>query len=45
MIFSESEQEFNGKVNLELAKRFEPGEKIAVKLHMGEAGNKTYLQP
>ena len=45
MIFSESEPEFIGKVKLELNRVFRPNEKIAVKLHMGEHGNKTYIKP
>lgn len=45
MIFSQSEKEFIGKVKPELTKIFKPDEKIAVKLHMGERGNKTYLKP
>ncbi|MBW2983541.1 DUF362 domain-containing protein [Candidatus Woesearchaeota archaeon] len=44
MLFSESEKEFIEKVKPEL-KIFKSGEKIAVKLHMGERGNKTYLKP
>ncbi|MBW2980685.1 DUF362 domain-containing protein [Candidatus Woesearchaeota archaeon] len=45
MLFSQSEKEFIEKVKPELTKRFKSGEKIAVKLHMGEHGNKTYLKP
>lgn len=44
MIFSQSEQEFIEKVKPELA-IFKPNEKIAVKIHMGEQGNKTHLKP
>jgi uncharacterized protein len=44
MIFSESKEEFFKLIEPEL-KLFNPEEKIAVKLHMGEKGNKTYLSP
>lgn len=43
MIFEKSENEFLEKINSELKLIFKPGEKVAVKLHMGESGNKTHL--
>ncbi|MBD3163742.1 DUF362 domain-containing protein [Candidatus Woesearchaeota archaeon] len=45
MMFSESEQEFLQKIKPGLTKFLSPNEKIAVKLHMGEKGNKTYPDP
>ena len=39
-------QELNkNALKKELEKEFKPGEKIAIKLHMGEKGNKTALKP
>lgn len=45
MLFSESEQDFLQKIKPELTKFFNSNEKIALKLHMGEKGNKTYINP
>ena len=45
MVFSESQSKFLEQIKPELTKFFNPEEKVAVKLHMGEKGNKTHISP
>lgn len=45
VIFVESDDKFPKILETELKKLFGKGEKIAIKLHMGEPGNKTALKP
>ena len=45
MLFTESNTEFLEIISKPLIQFFRPGEKVAIKLHMGEKGNKTYIEP
>ncbi len=45
MIFEKDQNGFLAAIDKEIRSFFNPGEKVAVKLHMGEKGNKTYLSP
>ena len=45
VLFVESDEKLQPVLKKELAKVFSRGESIAVKLHMGEPGNKTSLRP
>lgn len=45
MLFSQSQSEFIEKIIPKLKAFFNPGERVAVKLHMGEKGNTTHLSP
>lgn len=44
-VFVKTNSEFKEKLNAEVPKVFKSGEKIAIKLHMGETGNPNHLKP